>query len=59
MNQEVEVSQARDAYQWTSKVYANLGVSGHFQVSPRSEELSLANQYLKALGVGGVATSGT
>ena len=59
MNQEVEVSQARDAYQWTSKVYANLGVSGHFQVSPRSEELSLANQYLKALGVAGVATSGT
>jgi len=58
MNQEVEASQARDAYQWTSEVYANLGVSGHFQVSPRSEELSLANQYLKALGVAGVAISG-
>jgi hypothetical protein len=58
MNQEVEISQARDAYQWTSKVYANLGASSHFQVSPKSEELSLADQYLKALAVAGAGTRG-
>ena len=50
MNQEVDISAARDAYRWTSKVYENLGVPDHFQVCTKSRELSLANQYLKALG---------
>jgi cephalosporin-C deacetylase-like acetyl esterase len=50
MNQEVEISAARDAYRWTSSVYENLGVPGRFRVSLKSSEMSLANQYLKALG---------
>ncbi len=50
MNQEVDISAARDAYRWTSSVYENLGVPGHFRVSPKSREMSLASQYLKALG---------
>jgi cephalosporin-C deacetylase-like acetyl esterase len=51
MNQEVEIPEARSAYQWTSKVYANLGASDRFRVLPRSSEMSLADQYLKRLGV--------
>jgi pimeloyl-ACP methyl ester carboxylesterase len=51
MNQEVEIPEARSAYQWTSKVYANLGASDRFRVSPKSSDVSLADQYLKALGV--------
>jgi hypothetical protein len=50
MNQEVEISAARDAYRWTSRVYENLGVPDHFQACTKSSQLSLANQYLKALG---------
>ena len=49
MNQEVEISAARDAYRWTSSVYRNLGVPERFRVSPKSLEVNLANQYLKAL----------
>lgn len=51
MNQEVEISEARKAYEWTSKVYANLGVSGRFQVVPKDWNMSLADQYLRALAV--------
>jgi cephalosporin-C deacetylase-like acetyl esterase len=51
MNQEVEIPEARNSYQWTSKVYANLGASGRFRISPKSREMSLADQYLQALGV--------
>jgi len=58
MNQEVELSTACDAYQWTSKVYVNLGVSNHFQVSPKKQKLSLANQYLEALALAATAPSG-
>ena len=49
MNQEVEPSEAREAYQWTSQVYANLGVPDRFQVVPKAWEMSQAEQYLKAL----------
>jgi len=49
MNQEIEIPAARDAYRWTSSVYENLGVLEHFRVSPKSREMSLASQYLKAL----------
>ena len=48
MNQEFEIPAARDAYGWTSKVYEKLGVPEHFRVSPKSREMSLASQYLKA-----------
>ena len=51
MNQDVEISEARKGYQWTSKVYANLGASDRFRVSPKSPDMSLADQYLKSLGV--------
>lgn len=51
MNQEVEIPEAREAYQWTSRVYANLDASDRFRVSPKSREMSWADQYLKALGV--------
>ena len=49
MNQELDASEACAAYQWTSAVYANLGVSDRFRVSPKSWEMSLADQYLKSL----------
>ena len=51
MNQEVEIPEARSAYQWTSTVYANLGASDRFRVSPKSSDVSLADQYLKGLGL--------
>jgi len=49
MNQEVDATEARAAYQWTSAVYANLGVSASFRVVPKGWEMSLADQYLKWL----------
>jgi hypothetical protein len=49
MDQEVDALEARDAYQWTRAVYANLGVSGHFRVSAKNWEMDLAEQYLKSL----------
>jgi cephalosporin-C deacetylase-like acetyl esterase len=49
MNQEVELSEAQAAYEWTSKVYANQGAPEHFRVLPNTWETSQAEQYLEVL----------
>jgi cephalosporin-C deacetylase-like acetyl esterase len=52
MRDQVDLSTARRAYEWTAQVYGNLGASSRFQVSAKDPESSLADQYLKLLGVG-------